>query len=142
MSLTLKHAANYVRTSRAPRTFLAFLQTIRRIFTFTQERANRLTRFVAITRAYKSGQAVREIEAEYGCARSTVLRYARLADLPTRPKHFPADVRKAVIADYKAEVPVATIASQHGVSPAYVSKVAREEGISRYAPRPKRRAAS
>lgn len=36
-----------------------------------------------------------------------------------------------------ARVPVAEIARLHEVSPAYVSKVARGEGVSRYAPRPK-----
>lgn len=44
--------------------------------------------------------------------------------------------------DYKRENPrmdVAQIAERNGVSPAYVSKIAREEGISRYAPRPKKR---
>ena len=139
--LTLRSAAEYVRTSKAPAALLSFLQLIRRVYTFTQERANRLTRYVVITRAYKAGKPVRDIEGKYGCSRGTVLRYARMADLPKRPKHFPEEIRKGVIRDYKAKLPVADIAMLHAVSPAYVSKVAREEGISRYEPRPKRRQA-
>ncbi|WP_334425559.1 hypothetical protein [Bradyrhizobium sp. AZCC 1620] len=114
--------------------------TVKRIVSFTQERANRLLRYVAITRAYRAGAPVQVIEDKYGCSRSTVLRYARLAELPKRPKHFDTDVRAAVIADYKAgKMSVAQIAAAHDVSQAYVSKTAREEGISRYAPRPKRK---
>ena len=138
--LTLRSAAEYVRTSKAPAALLSFLQLIRRVYTFTQERANRLTRYVVITRAYKAGTPVRDIESKYGCTRGTVLRYARMAELPKRPKHMPAEIRAAVIRDYKAKMPVADIAKLHDVSPAFVSKTAREEGISRYDPRPKRRA--
>jgi transposase-like protein len=67
------------------------------------------------------------------------MRYARMAELPKRPKHFPIEIRKAVIHDYKTKMAVADIAKLHDVSPAYVSKVAREEGISRYEARPKTR---
>jgi hypothetical protein len=137
--LTIRSAADYVRTSKAPAAFMAFLQLVRRVYTFTQERANRLTRYIVITRAYKAGKPVRDIENKYGCSRGTVLRYARLAELPKRPKHFPAEIRAGVIKDYKAKMAVADIAKLHDVSPAYVSKVAREEGISRYEPRPKTR---
>lgn len=58
---------------------------------------------------------------------------------PKRPRHSPAEVRADVLRMYTdpARVPVAEIARLHEVSPAYVSKVAREEGVSRYAPRPK-----
>lgn len=138
-SLSLRNAAEYVRTSKAPAALLSFLQIIRRVYTFTQERANRLIRYVVITRAYKAGKPVRDIEGKYGCSRGTVLRYARMAEIPKRPKHFPKEIRNAVIADYKnpKTIPVAEIAKLHDVSPAYVSKVAREEGISRYEPRPK-----
>lgn len=137
--LSLRAAAEYVRTAKAPAALLSFLQLVRRVYTFTQERANRLTRYVVITRAYKAGKPVRDIEGKYGCSRGTVLRYARMAELPKRPKHLPDEIRKAVIKDYKAEVPVAMIAKLHDVSPAYVSKTAREEGISRYERRPKKK---
>jgi transposase len=145
MGMTLKHAAEYVRTSKAPKAFFRFIDQIRRIISFTQERANRLRRFIVITRAYRNGDQVRDIEERFGCSRQTVLRYARLAGLAKRPKHFPQDIRAAVIADYKEmngnrpRFSVTELAALHDVSPAYVSKIAREEGISRYAPRPKRR---
>lgn len=138
MKLTLKDAAKYVRTTKAPKAFFSFLLILKRVFTFTQERSNRLSRYVAITRAYRNGQSVRGIQAKYGCSLNTINRYARMAELDKRPKHLPAEIRKAVLADYShSEMQVVEIAKLHNVSPAYVSKIAREEGISRYPPRPK-----
>jgi hypothetical protein len=140
--MNLSDAANYMRTARAPKAFLEFIGGIKRIFSFAQERANRPARFVAVVHAYKKGEPVLKIQERFGCSLQTVNRYARMADLPKRPKHFPEDVRKAVIADYKRENPkldVAQIAERNSVSPAYVSKIAREEGISRYEPRPKKK---
>lgn len=131
--MKLEDAANYVRTSKASSTFLAFVKIIKRIYTFTEERANRLTRYVAITRAYKSGRSVESIVNKYGCSRNTVLRYARLAKLPKRPKHLPVEIKKAVIADYRLGLPVADIAKLHDVSISYVSTIAHKEGLSRYA---------
>jgi hypothetical protein len=136
--VNLKDAAKYVagkRTEPLP----ALVASIKRILKFPQERANRLARYVVVTRAYQKGEDVNRIASRFGCTRGTVLRYARMAELPKRPKHFAIDVRRAVIRDYKADMPVADIARLHEVSPAYVSKVAREERISRYAPRPKKR---
>lgn len=135
--LTLRELGQEKRPSVLQRILLA----VRRVFSFTAERSNRMARFVVITRAYKKGEAVQAIANRHGCDRTTVLRYARLAGLPKRPRHFPADVRADVIRSYCDErrLPVAEIAALHEVSPAYVSKVAREEGISRYAPRPKQK---
>jgi transposase-like protein len=126
---------------RRPGVLQRILLAVRRVLSFTGERTNRLARFVVITRAYRKGEAVQSIADRYGCSRGTVLRYARLAGLPKRPRHSPADVRADVLRMYTdpARVPVADIARLHEVSPAYVSKVAREEGVSRYAPRPKHR---
>lgn len=129
--LTLRSAAEYVRTAKAPAILLRFMQLVRRVYTFTQERANRLTRYVIITRAYKAGKPVRDIETKYGCSRGTVLRYARMAELPKRPKHLPLEIRAAVLKDYRAGMPIADIAKLHDVSPAYVSKTANDEGIGR-----------
>jgi uncharacterized protein YerC len=140
--VNLSDAASYIRTSRAPKAFLDFIGSIRRIFSFTQERANRPARFVAVTRAYQQGEPVKKIQDRFGCSLQTINRYARMSDLPKRPKHLPEDIRKAVIADYKRENPrldVVQIAERNSVSPAYVSKVAREENISRYEPRPKKK---
>lgn len=136
--MNLMDAANYIRTARAPAGLLAFIGIVKRIFTFSQERANRLARYVAVTRAYKQGEPVRNIIERYGCSPQTINRYARMADLPKRPKHFPLNIRKAVITDYgDTKLSVVQIAERNNVSPAYVSKIAREEGISRYEPRPK-----
>ena len=138
--MNLSDAANFVRTAKAPKAFLEFIGRVRRIFTFTQERENRPARFVAVTRAYQNGEPVRKIEERFGCSRQTINRYARMSDLPVRPKHFPADIRKAVLVDYgDTKLSVSQVAERNGVSPAYVSKVAREEGVSRYGPRPKRK---
>lgn len=136
--MKLQDAANYIKGS-ARRDLPALVISIKRILKFEEERANRLARYIVITRAYQKGEEVNRIADRFGCRRGTVLRYARLAGLPTRPKHFPAKVRRAVIRDYKRKVPVAQIARLHEVSAAYVSKIAREEGISRYDPRPKRK---
>jgi transposase-like protein len=127
----LKVAAEYIQTLKAPQGFLGLIASIKRVFNFTQERTNRLTRYVIIAREYKRGTPVNEIAEKHGCSRHTVQRYARMADLPKRPKHFPEQLRNEVIADYKANLPVADIARLHGVSQAYVSKVAREEGMLR-----------
>lgn len=137
--MKLQDAARYVRKDSAPVELRSLIASIKRIFHFPQERANRLARYVVITRAYAKGEDVNRIASRFGCSRGTVLRYARMAGLPTRPKHFGAAVRRAVIRDYKVKMPVAEIARLHEVSPAYVSKIAREEGISRYGPRPKKR---
>ena len=137
--MKLQDAAAYVQCRKSPRDLPSLIASIKRILRFPQERANRLARYVVVTRAYANGEDVNRIAARFGCGRGTVLRYARMAGLPTRPKHFPSAVRRAVIRDYKAKMPVASIARLHEVSPAYVSKIAREERISRYAPRPKKR---
>src|SRR5687768_10172738 len=100
MTYPLQIAADFVRTRKAPRAFHAFIAQIKRIVTFTQERANRLTRFLAIVRAYRGGTPVKNIEERFGCSRQTVLRYARLAGIPKRDKGFGPRVRAATIALY------------------------------------------
>lgn len=131
MTFTLSVAAEYLRTSKAPRAFFTFVKQITRVFTFYQERANRLVRFVEIVRAYKQGMPVRQIEEKYGCSRGTVLRYARSADLPKRPKCFDPKIRSATIALYKEGKTLAEIQARLGVSQSYISRTATEEGINR-----------
>ena len=131
MTFTLAIAAEYLRTSRAPKAFFSFVAQVKRIITFTHERANRLVRYVEIVRAYKRGALVQDIESKYGCSRNTVLRYARAADLPKRPRHFDPKIRAATIALYKEGKPIAEIQAKLGVSQAYISKTATEEGINR-----------
>jgi hypothetical protein len=131
MIFTLKDAAEHWRSSRAPKAFPAFIAQVKRILTFTQERANRLRRFGEVTSAYRDGVPVADIESKYGCSKNTVLRYARLAEIEKRPKCFDPRIRKAVILLYKSGNPIAQISAQLGVSQAYVSKTATEEGLNR-----------
>lgn len=131
MKLTLKSAAEFVRTLKAPAGLLSIIRRTREVFTFAQERTNRLARYILIVRAYKRGKPVLDIEAEYGCTRSTVLRYARLAGLPKRPKSFEPGIRAAVIAMYKDGKPIAEISARLGVSQGFISNAATEEGINR-----------
>jgi DNA invertase Pin-like site-specific DNA recombinase len=130
MRFTLEDAARYWATSRVSRSFLAFVAQVRRVFSFTEERANRLKRFPQIVDDYRDGIPVAEIETKYGCSRQTVLRYARLAGLEKRPK---SDIerRRGIIALYQQKKPIAEIAARMGVSQALVSKIATEEGINR-----------
>lgn len=132
MKFTLEDAARYWVNSRPSKAFQAFVAQIRRIFTFTEERANRLQRFPKVVDDYKANMPVADIEAKYGCSKQTVLRYARLAGLEKRPKGD-ADRRRGIIAMYtqKDEPPIAEIAARFGVSQALVSKIATEEGINR-----------
>lgn len=129
---TLKTTAKYVKTRRAPAGLKELLAKISETLDFPCERANKLVRFIEIVSAYSDGQSVADIERQYGCTKSTVLRYARIMGLPKRPKHFEVGKRKRVIRLYRLNVPVAEIAKRCECSQAYVSKVAREEGISRY----------
>lgn len=138
--LTLRAAAEYVMTAKAPAVLLAAIASIKHIYSFTQERSNRVARYIAVLRAYRGGTPVQQMVDKYGCSRSTILRYARMAELPKRPKHLPREIKAAVLADYaNPNLSVTQIAELNHVSPAYVSKVAREAGISRYEPRPKKK---
>jgi len=128
---TLETAANFVKGKNTPRAFQRLVQRVREIFSFSQERSNRLRRFLKVVGAYKRGALVNDIVREYGCSRNTVQRYARLAGLPIRPKGFDPDIRRGVIAMYRLKKPIAQIAAHFGVSEAYVSKTATEEGINR-----------
>ena len=98
---------------------------------FEAERANRPPRFIEIVGDYRNGIPVADIIAKYHCCRGTVLRYARLAGLSKRPKGFGPARRAQVIALYQLNRPIAEIAAACGVSTAYVSKTAVEEGINR-----------
>lgn len=129
--LTLKDTAEYIMTAKLPQTLKQILNNIQHIFTFTQERSNRLKRFVKIVRAYKQGMLIQDIEKEYGCSKSTILRYARMVGLEKRPKGFTEETRKATILLYKNGTPIAQIQAQLGVSQAYISKLAVAEGINR-----------
>jgi transposase len=131
LDLSLKSAASFVRTSKAPKALLSLFSTARKVITFTQERLNRPVRFVVVANAYRRGMPVREIETKYGCSKSTILRYARLAGLSKRERGFDPGIRNAVVALYVQGRPIAEISARLGVSQAYISKTATEEGINR-----------
>lgn len=136
MSLTLKNAAEYVRTSKAPKAFYAIIQSVKRVFTFNYERSNRLARFIQVVHAYRGGMMVKDIEAKYGCSRNTVLRYARLAGLPKRPKTDDPERRAKIIAlSKKGGMSQKQIADACRCSVALVSIVETEAGLNRYSRR-------
>jgi len=132
--LTLKIAANYFQTAKAPSAFFAIIKRVRSIFTFAQERANRPIRFLRVVRAYKNGKPVQDIENEFGCSRNTVLRYARMAGLPKRAKTDDPERRAKIIRMSKQSPRPSqtTIAIACNCSEALVSIVEHEAGIKRY----------
>jgi len=98
-----------------------------------RERSIRTTRSIDILRRYTLGkQSVQEIADFYECTKSTVLRLARQAGLPKRPKCFPTKVKKATLTMLKAGKPLAEIQALLGVSQAYASKLGKENGLQRY----------
>jgi uncharacterized protein YerC len=132
MAFPLKVAADYFQTARAPKAFFAFILQIRSVFSFYKERANRLARFLQIVHAYKNGKPVRDIEDEYGCSRNTVLRYARMAGLPKRPKSDDPERHAKIITLSKLGLPQAEVAKRCDCSVALVSKVEHAAGLDRY----------
>lgn len=104
---------------------------IKSVLDFPLERANRLVRFIEIVKAYQDGMPVADIESEYRCTKSTILRYARIMGMPKRPRHFDVSKRERVVRLYRQGIKIAVIAERCGVSEAYVSKTATEENINR-----------
>lgn len=128
--VTLADAANYVRTSKATKLLLNLLRSVERLFTFSEERYNRVSRYIAVVDDYKKGVPIAQITEKYGCTKRTVYDYVHRAGV--MPRSFkPADVRKAVIRDYKSGIKVATIAALNNVSVRYVAKVVKDAGLSR-----------
>lgn len=127
----LQDAAEYIKTSKASIKFLNILFSIKKVFNFNQERSNRLIRYVQITRAYKANEPINKIAEKYGCDKTTVMRYARMAGLPKRPKHFPKHIKEAVLKDCKKGLPIKVISELHNVSQAYISMLEKENNISR-----------
>lgn len=133
MNLSLKTAAEFIKTSKAPRAFFAIMTAVKRIFDFTQERKNRLVRYVRIVHAYRNGMIVTDIANQYGCSRSTVLRYARMAGLPKRPKTDDPERRAKIIRLSKqGGLSQKEIAKACNCSVTLVSIVEHEAGLNRY----------
>lgn len=120
--------------------FLEFIAQVKRIFSFTHERANRLVRFEHVVADYKAGVPVNDIQKKYGCSRNTVLRYARIAGLEKRPKTDDPERRAKIIALAKQGLSQQEIAKRCDCSVALVSVVEGEVGIPRYKRKGKRAA--
>ncbi len=131
MIFKLQQVGDYISSGKAPKALIFIINSFKPLFTFKQERFNRYKRYVKVVKAYKAGKLISDIEKEFECSRFTVLRYARLAGLPQRDKGFNSKIREAVIALYKQKKPIAEISARLGVSQAYISKTATEEGINR-----------
>ncbi len=128
--LTLKDAAEYVRTSKAGELLLAVLRKAQHIFTFADERENRINRYVAVVNAYKSGMPIAAIEEKFGCSRRTIYDYLIRADIDRR-RFIRSDTKAQVIELYKAGVPVTKIAELSNISLRAVMKIASDAGLSR-----------
>lgn len=112
---------------------MAAIDAVRRVATFTEERHNRLARFVRVVAAYRSGRPVDLIARDYGCTRGTVVRYAKMVGLSRGQSlvRTTAETRAEVVKLYLAGAPIKEIARQCDVSEAYVSRTATEEKINR-----------
>lgn len=130
--VTLQEAGEASQQEILPEHIERILAIVQEVFGFDRERNNRIVRFFNVLNAYKLGKPVNDIEKQYGCTKSTILRYARLAGLEKRPRGVSTEVREKVIALYRLGLPIAQIQAQCGVSQAYISTLAVKEGISRY----------
>lgn len=130
-SYTLRDVASYFHNGRAHKTLLSILRAAVRVFNFGAERANRLRRFVLVTRDYAQGVKVKDIAIKYECSRGTVMRHARIAGLAKRDKSPVPGRKEGILTAYVAGEPIAKIAANHRVSVALVSKIAGEAGVLR-----------
>lgn len=129
--LTLKHVVEYVRTSVASSLLMTILRSPDRIFNFTEERHNRLNRYVSVINAYKGGMPLADIAAKFGCTRRTIFDYVERAGVPRR-SFKPEQIRNDVIRDYRAGIPVSKIMALHNVKRRFVQQVAADAGLRRY----------
>ena len=70
-----------------------------------------------------------KIIEEFSVSRIQILRYARVAGLPKRPKGFDPKVRSRALELYELGVPLKIIRHKLGVSEAYISKAAATAGL-------------
>lgn len=130
--ISIKEAAKFIFDSRLPLHIRNLIIPIKKVFTFSTERANRIVRFRDLVLDYKAGMSVEKIEEKYGCSRHTIYRYIETAGLDKRGRHAPhADKWPAAKAMYLGNKPIAEISARLGVSPAWISKKAAEDKILR-----------
>jgi len=72
---------------------------------------------------------ISKIVEEFRVSRIQVLRYARLAGLPKRPKGFDPEIRGKAMELYERGTPLKIIRAKLGVSEAYISKTAAAAGL-------------
>lgn len=130
MRLTLQVVADFIRDRRIPRALLSLFRRFR-VFGYKLERDNRVARFNKIIKEYQGPASVESIAAKYQCNRSTVLRYARMAGLPPRPRTDDPE-RHAKILSFGAKIPQEEIAKQCECSVSLVSQVEGAAGLVRY----------
>lgn len=94
-----------------------------------EARHDRSLRIIAL---YSKGMKIRDICDMFECSRNTVLRLARQAGLKKRPKSFDPEIRNNCLIMLRANKKLAEISEAWGVSQAYVSGLAKENGLSRY----------
>jgi len=129
--LQLKDAADYVRTNKASQLLLKVLRSVAHVFNFTEERHNRVNRYVAVINAYKRGDPITKIEQDFGCTKRTIYDYIKKAGV--QPRSFvAAEIREDILRDYRAKIPVKKIAELHGVSLRSVRKIVKQAGLRRY----------
>lgn len=95
--------------------------------------ARRFERSMEIVRMYRDGVPIIEICEVFECSRGTVLRMARAAGLPRRPKNkFPEKTKTDAIEMLKQGMLQEDIAKELGTSVAWVSILGRKMGLNRY----------
>lgn len=130
MRWTIKDVAEYVKNGKAPRILLAILRSCQRIFSFEEERKNRLARFPKVVEAYKAGMPIEKMVEKFGCSQHTIYRYVHMTGGPQR-RIDSAKVQSAILARYAEGRPIAAIAAEFGCSQSYVSAIASSHGKQR-----------
>lgn len=97
------------------------------------DHARRHERMMEIAGKYRRGDTVQEIADDYGITKATVLRIARMNNLPKRSKKvFSPELRAAALEAHKRGEPLKSIAAKFGVSEAWISMEAKKFGLQRY----------
>lgn len=94
------------------------------------ERGKRVERILLIAQRYAAGAKTQKIADDFECSPHTVIRIARVFEIPKRERGN-VYLKKACIKAYKRGLPIVGIASKLKRSEAWVSKIAGERGILR-----------
>lgn len=127
--MKLADAADFFLGKKVEATIRSLLLRTKSFFDFVRERQNRIVRFGKVCRDYRLGHPVKQIAKKYGCSTGTVIRYARLAGLPYRPK---SDHKAVVLAMLQLGKPYAEIAARTGLTLGAISMMAKRNNLHRY----------